>query len=188
MSGTMRCDDVIRELAAPTAGCDSAALADHLAACPACSHFAERVAHLDHLWEATRPALPSDRAWGVLWTAVCDQLDQPVEVGISVEEEVGRDLIALPVAVSRPWRRWATVVFGLAQAAALLVGFGLMLARAPQETHAAVVAVDIEPGETVLIGDNGQVNRTEIDADVGPSDIDENYAMFNALEAMAKDL
>jgi len=64
----------------------------------------------------------------------------------------------------------------------------LMLARAPQETHAAVVAVDIEPGETVLIGDNGQVNRTEIDADVGPSDIDENYAMFNALEAMAKDL
>ena len=152
MSGPMHCDDVTGELAAPTAGCDLAALADHLAACPACSLFAKRAAHLDHLWEITRPVAPSERAWDVLWAGVCDHLDRPVEVEVGIveiEEEAGRDLIALPIAVSRPWRRWATAVFGLAQAAALLVGFGLMLARSPQEAQAAVVSVDIEPGERV---------------------------------------
>ncbi len=32
----MRCDEVIGELAVPSDDCDSAALAEHLAQCPAC--------------------------------------------------------------------------------------------------------------------------------------------------------
>jgi hypothetical protein len=190
MSGPMRCDDVTRALAVPTAGRDASALAEHLAACPACSDFAGRLGQLDRLWQATRPVEPSDAAWETLWSGVCDRLDQPaaVEAGVGIEDEAGRDLIALPVAASRSWRRRLTAVFGLAQAAALLVCFGLLLARPPQEVRGAGV-VDIEPGEVVFIDGNGQVHRTAAtDADAGPSDVDDNFAMFNALEAMAKDL
>jgi hypothetical protein len=190
MSEPLRCDDVTRALAVPTADGDAAALAGHLATCPACSDFAGRLAQLDRLWQATRPAEPSDAAWESLWSGVCDRLDRPAAVaaGPGIEDEAGRDLIALPVAASRPWRRRLTAVFGLAQVAALLVCFGLLLARPPQEVRGANV-VDIEPGEVVFINGNGQVHRTvATDAYAGPSDVDDNFAMFNALEAMAKDL
>ena len=59
MSGPdLRCDDVTRELAAPSADRDCAALADHLAGCPSCSTFAAGVDALDRLWVVTRPAEP----------------------------------------------------------------------------------------------------------------------------------
>ena len=189
MSGPLRCDDVTRELAVPTAQRDASAVAEHLATCPACSDLARRLEHLDRLWQATRPAEPSDTTWETLWTRVCDRLDQPA-VGVGSEDEAGCDLIVppVPVVASRPWRRRFTAVFGLAQAAALLVCFGLLLTRPSQEVRAAGV-VDIEPGEVVFIHGDGQVHRVAALAPGAASnDVDENFSMFNALEAMAKDL
>lgn len=188
MSGPLRCDDVNRELAVPTAGCDPAALAEHLAACPDCAHAAERAERFDRLWRASRPPEPSDAAWDSLWAGVAAGLDaaEPVEVGGDLIEEEEHDLIPLPVAASRRWRRWGTALFGLAQAAVLLVGFGLLLTRTQPEAAASVVSVDIEPGEVVLIRGDGQVRRSEPALPDMPGDtVDGNFAMFNALEAMA---
>ena len=58
----MRCEDVIRELAAPTDMRDAAASADHLSRCPSCAALADRAARLDRLWEATRPSEPRPRS------------------------------------------------------------------------------------------------------------------------------
>ena len=55
----MRCDEVVRELAAPTGNRDREAMAEHLAACSACAEWARRAGDLDRLWGATRPAEPT---------------------------------------------------------------------------------------------------------------------------------
>ena len=73
----MRCEEVIRELAVPTAGRDELAISRHLAGCEACSRWAEQAAEFDRLWDATRPVEPSAEAWDNLWSSVTAQLDQP---------------------------------------------------------------------------------------------------------------
>jgi hypothetical protein len=185
----MRCDDVIRELAAPTAGGDPAALANHLATCPACARLAENAARFDRLWQTTRPVEPSVDTWDALWANVSARLDQPVEVEVAVARETAeatpeRDLIPFPVAARRSWRRQGLWAFSLAQAAGLLIGFGLLLARAPEPAGAALVSV--EEGEQVIIGDHGRVDRRDAYADAPQDTLDDNYAMLNAFEAMAK--
>ena len=66
----MRCEDVIRELAAPTDTRDAASLAEHLSRCPSCAAWAERAARLDHLWEVTQPAEPTPEVWDNVWAQV----------------------------------------------------------------------------------------------------------------------
>src|SRR5689334_1067614 len=73
----MRCDDVVRELAASTADRDRAAIAEHLAGCPACAAWARRAEGLDRLWEATRPAEPSSEVWDAVWTGIAQSLPCP---------------------------------------------------------------------------------------------------------------
>ena len=70
----MRCDEVVRELAAPTVDRDRAAMAEHLAACPACAGWARRAEQLDRLWDATRPAEPSPEAWDAVWANIVQAL------------------------------------------------------------------------------------------------------------------
>jgi DNA-binding helix-hairpin-helix protein with protein kinase domain len=183
----MRCDDVIHELATPTAGGDPAALADHLAICPSCARSAANAARFDRLWEATRPVEPSVETWDALWANVSARLDVPVEVALETADlPPGRDLIAFPVAARRSWRSRELWAFSLAQAACLLLAFGLLLGRAPEPAGAALVRVDIEAGEQVIIRDKGQVDRRDAYADAPQDTLDDNYAMLNAFEAMAK--
>lgn len=186
MSGPISCDDVIRALAMPTADrdLDPEALADHLAACPACALEASRATDFDRFWNATRPLEPSTATWDGLWADICTRLDQAAEV--APVETPDCDLIPLAATASPAWRRWGIRAFGLAQAAALLVGFSLLLARPRHETAVGLGSVDIDPGQVVLIGAHGQVVRTAAVAPDSTSNaLDDTFAMFNALEAMA---
>ncbi len=71
----MRCEDVMRELGAPTDSRDAAALADHLTRCSSCANFANRAALFDRLWDATRPDEPRSEVWENLWLQVAHSLD-----------------------------------------------------------------------------------------------------------------
>ena len=96
----MRCDDLIRELASPTGTLPPAAMAGHLASCPACAEWSSRAARLDRIWEATRPPEPSIQDSTPSGRAASAALDAP---------SVGRD----PV-LQGPGRRrgrWAMVAF-----------------------------------------------------------------------------
>lgn len=147
----MRCDEVIRELAAPAADRDRADLADHLAGCPACAEWARRAEGLDTLWEATRPAEPSPAAWDAVWANIAQALpssssvrhEDPPMVGAAPSRNGSGPKILVhpgPVPVSTPapapaspgprtrgrgWRFAAVGLVGLAQAAAILIALGL---------------------------------------------------------------
>src|SRR4051812_39487671 len=114
----MRCDDVIRELSAPTGDVAPDALAGHLAGCPGCASWSERSARLDQLWEATRPLEPSAVAWDRIWANVSEAIDRRSE-----------GTAAPAAARSRPWAgRWhrsGVAAFAVAQAAVILIGFAL---------------------------------------------------------------
>src|SRR5262245_38463528 len=140
----MRCDEVIRELAAPTADRDRAELADHLAGCMACAEWSRRAEGLDRLWEETRPAEPSPEAWDAVWAHIAQALPCPVPARPEDSMMVGaapsrngsgpRVLVhpapePMPAPAPRSrgrGRRFAAVgLVGLAQAAAVLVALGL---------------------------------------------------------------
>jgi hypothetical protein len=138
----MRCDEVIRELAAPTDDRDGTALADHLAGCPSCSEWARQAAQLDQLWDATRPPEPSPEAWGSVWANIARSLPSAAADGESARAATVRPsrngtasrIVTHPApltAVVNPprTRRFGAIVWmGLAQAAAILVAIGLALA------------------------------------------------------------
>jgi hypothetical protein len=131
---TMRCDEVIRELAAPTDDRDGTALADHLAGCPSCSDWARQAARLDQLWDATRPPEPSPEAWGTVWANIAQSLPSAAahRESTSRPSRNGTATKVLtypaPTHVANPpriWRMGAAALMGLAQAAAILVAIGL---------------------------------------------------------------
>jgi len=66
----MQCNEVIRELAAPSDDRDSAVLAEHLSGCAACSQWAQRASQLDRLWDATRAPDPTPQAWETVWARI----------------------------------------------------------------------------------------------------------------------
>ena len=140
----MRCDEVVRELAAPTADRDPAAMADHLAGCPACAEWARRAEALDRLWDATRPAEPSPEAWDAVWAHIAQALpcpasariEDPPAIGVTPSRNgSGPKVVVHPAAPvtapagprtrDRAWRFAAVALVGLAQAAAILVALGL---------------------------------------------------------------
>ncbi|HZW30982.1 MAG TPA: hypothetical protein VFF52_09765 [Isosphaeraceae bacterium] len=134
----MRCEDVIRELAAPTGEPDPAAMAQHLAGCPECSGWARRAAQLEALWEATRPPEPAPEVWDSVWASLSRQLEDPAAVeslapATAWSSRNGRSSQVLahpapghPAAPRRTWRLAAITVLGLAQAAAILIALGLV--------------------------------------------------------------
>jgi hypothetical protein len=134
----MRCDEVIRELAAPTGDRPEEAMADHLAGCPTCAEWARRAARLDHLWEATRAPEPSPETWDSVWGRIAQALHsgaatempspttpRPFRNGSS--SKVVAHLVPAPLhppADARPRRRALLAWAGLAQAAAILIAVG----------------------------------------------------------------
>lgn len=164
----MRCEEVERELAAPTPGCDRAAMANHLAVCPSCSAWAQDAERLDQVWEATRSAEPSPEAWDAVWSGVSAALDR-LSVAAGPQPQ-SRPVPLLAPALAEPsgipahprhrprtaGRRWgvgAIALIGLAQAAAILIAIGLAWQPVPQpegpiaDTHAGTAPkVAARPG------------------------------------------
>jgi hypothetical protein len=133
----MRCEDVIRELAAPTNTRDAAALADHLSGCSSCAAFSYRAVRLDRLWEATHLAEPAPEVWHNLWSQVICSLDSSTaqEVAPPAFRNGSTNSSVLKFEVQPPERRltpsfrsrlWAAVsIAGLSQVAAVLLIAGL---------------------------------------------------------------
>jgi hypothetical protein len=142
----MRCDEVIRELAAPTGEGDRAAIADHLAGCAACADWARRAEGLDRLWDATRPTEPSAEAWDTVWAKIAATLpcpasaeEMPTAVASPSRNGVAPKILVHPGSVptgprtrGRTWRFAAVALVGLAQAAAILVALGLAWRTPPR--------------------------------------------------------
>jgi hypothetical protein len=143
---TMRCEEVIGELAAPTGEPDQTAMAEHLAGCPACARWARRAAWLDALWEATSPPEPSPAAWDSAWATIAQALESPAPVaaGSSVVAGPSRNgrsakVVAHPApaqpAARRPaWRLAPVAWIGLAQAAAILIAL-ILVGRTPDPSQ-----------------------------------------------------
>jgi hypothetical protein len=144
----MRCDEVVRELAAPTANRDREAMAEHLSSCSSCAEWARRAEQLDRLWEATRPAELSPEVWDAVWAQIAPSLpcpatarheDAPMAGATPSRNGSGPRIFAHPAPApasapapvgtrsrGRPWRLVSAVALvGLAQAAAILVALGL---------------------------------------------------------------
>jgi hypothetical protein len=168
----MRCDDVIRELAAPTDTRDSASLSDHLNRCPSCADWAQRADRLDRLWQLTQPVEPTSGVWDNVWARVVSSLDAPaaldrVSPAIATlhngsangsPPEFDAKLSERRLTRSLQSRRWAAIgIVGLAQAAAVLlvavISWRLFVPpRQPQnEIVATLPSVDIEEGQVVMI-------------------------------------
>jgi hypothetical protein len=168
----MRCEDVIRELAAPTDTRVAASLADHLNQCESCAAWAERAARLDRLWQMTQPAEPAPEVWENVWAGIVSSLDvQTAEDVVSPAESILRNGTASRSLTefesknaepSRPrWfpsKRWSAVgLVGLAQAAAILLVAGLSWRYfgsprpAANQVVASLSVVDIEEGHVVMI-------------------------------------
>jgi hypothetical protein len=159
----MRCMTVIHELSAPTGEPPGALVVDHLASCPSCARWAEQNARLDRLWEATRPPELSTAAWDRLWANVSESLDRP---------RVATPLAPAPaLVVSRPWRRSAAVAFVLAQAAAILVCFGLAWRHSPtgRQPQPMTVATRVAPAE---VGDSAAASPSTAEAQLSELVVD----------------
>jgi len=192
---TMRCVDVIEELALPTPdGADPTALADHLAHCPRCSAWARRDAQLARLWEATRPEEPSAITWTTMW----DQVMQAVESGTVPQSSA---VAQLPqTALARPWQRRTFALFAVAQAAVLLVGTWLVwrsnvvwpappMVPQPGTAVAMPTKVEIPYGATVMIHtDLKEFKSVNLAANegFGAGAVDSMFGMLGTFEAMAE--
>jgi hypothetical protein len=132
----MHCDEVIRELAAPSDDRKSVAISEHLTACASCAGWAERAVQLDRLWEVTRPIEPSLEAWDTIWAHVVSSLDTAESEAVAAASlptnssngsRVTAETLVIPThksARSRP-RYWTAIALvGFAQAAAVLLVVG----------------------------------------------------------------
>jgi hypothetical protein len=173
----MRCEDVIRELAAPGDGLDAAALADHLDNCSACAEWSARMASWDRLWNSTRPVEPAPDVWDAMWGRLERSLDrspagarEPVGSGILTQSPHAPLRIAPTsgVAENRPALRSVEVQRGtvsqdsipfwngsrreylrIAAAAVILMMVGLFTFNSPSRRDGPVVAQVSIPGGPV---------------------------------------
>jgi len=182
----MQCNEVIRELAAPSDDRDPAALAEHLAGCATCAEWAKQASWLDRVWEVTRPPDPSPQVWDNMWVHVVESLDSPSSVriehpGAIAASRNGSTPHVAPFAAqpsltsrTRPWSLAAIASFGLVQAASVLLAVGLVwhsfpaaqdiqTAKRPDPstavhsyTDADLPCIEIEEGNLVVIRSEGQ--------------------------------
>jgi hypothetical protein len=168
---TMRCADVLEQLATPTEAA-SPALAEHLAGCPRCAAWARRDARLAQLWEATRPDEPAPEAWPSAWSQVTQAL----------ETAPGGTILPAPAPA---WQRWAWTAFGLAQAAAILIA-AVWLGSQPAPATASTKKVVLECGAPGWIRlDGNQVKVVQFTADESSNAVDPTFVMLDYFEAMA---
>jgi hypothetical protein len=207
----MRCDEVIRELAVPTAGRDDLAMAQHIARCESCARWADRAEKLDRLWDATRPADPSPQAWDALWSSVTAKLDQaaalcgngsqPTHSSDSMSKHLSFPSSAPSQGPTRPWGTLGAMgVIGLAQAAALLLAIGLSwhapvkvpplpasLSQDPRITQHPIRSlnseIEVRQGQVVLIRSEGAgVEVVDLPAQETPNGMDGWLLVYNEFE------
>jgi hypothetical protein len=168
----MRCDEVIRELAAPTDSRDPASLADHLSRCPSCTTWAEHAARLDRLWQVTQPVEPTSDVWDDVWAKVVSSLEVQATKGVispsiaslrngsasGTAPELAAKLNERPrPRVFRSGHWTAIALVGLTQVAAVLLVAGMswrffVPSLPPQnDVIASLPSVDIEEGHLVMI-------------------------------------
>ena len=214
----MQCNDVIRQLATPSDDQDSAALAEHLARCTACSNWAERAEQLDRLWLATRPPEPTPQAWEAVWGRIVESLDSSTPIDFehspativlragSTPEDARTTSQPFHSSRRRLWSFATIATFGLAQAAAVLLVVAVawqalpltqngQIATNPDSavskvaspaTEGALLSVDIEEGNLVVIRSEGQKPEVLVlTSESSPFGIDDWLLMFNAVESMA---
>jgi hypothetical protein len=180
----MRCEEVIKELAAPTDTRDAASLEGHLSRCPSCAAWANRAAELDRLWQATAPAEPAPHVWDNLWASVASSLDSSTSKeftspGLFVSRNGsthGSVTKPEPKVIERTLphsfgsRLWKAIgVIGLAQAAAVLLVAGLtwrflVPARSPE--HGGIAATTVsrtDPPATDFV----RVSLPDVDIEEG---------------------
>jgi hypothetical protein len=209
----MQCDNVIRELAVPTDDRDSSGLTEHLAQCPSCATWADRVARFDRLWEATRPAEPISDIWDTVWAHVASAVDKKeFRAHSSSLDGSAAKIENSPVPSSRSHglrvrRLMAIGSVGIAQAAAVFLAVFLSWppsAKSPQRevgdtsvapsfvttdsnmTVSTDGVVEIEEGQQVVIRIEGPVVRVVVLTPDGvPFGVDEMYLAFNEVEGIA---
>ncbi len=91
----MRCDEVSRELSAPTGRLDPSAVSAHLEDCSACASWANQVKQLDQVWSSTRPAEPAASAFETVWAGVSKGLEQPDTIPMPARSSASRRLAAV---------------------------------------------------------------------------------------------
>lgn len=151
-------------------------------------------AGLEALWEATRPVQPSAQDWDRVWASVSADLERLPSPTVSARSEgaiayrPSSRLGRRPLAVAA-----AAVTIMLAQAAAILLAFGLSWptteggAETPAPSQVATSTVRIEEGKLVLIRSNaGAVQAIDLTAHLGVGGVDAWYLAYNLLESMMK--
>jgi hypothetical protein len=209
----MQCDNVIRELAVPTDDRDLSGLTEHLAQCPSCATWADRVARFDRLWEATRPAEPVSEIWDTVWVQVASAVDKKeLTVNSSTLHGSAAKIENSPVPSNRlhGWRARRLMAIGsvgIAQAAAVFLAVFLSWppsAKSPQAeigdtfgapsfdttgsnvTVATNGVVEIEEGQQVVIRIEGPAAHIVVLTPDGvPFGVDEMYLAFNEVEGIA---
>jgi hypothetical protein len=174
----MRCEDLRRELAAPSGLPTPDEMADHLASCPDCAERSRRSARLDRIWEATRPPEPSIQALDTLWARASTSLDGPKSA-------------VIPFPTARAGRsRWAVVAFFGAQAATVLVAASFLFRNDVQVAAAPPARVVANQDQPVIVRIDDDGHRVEILDDSGQFALSSmadatSHDVFNALESMA---
>jgi len=171
----MQCNEVIRELAAPSDDQDSIALAEHLAGCATCSEWAKCASQFDRLWEATRTPDPTPQAWETVWARIVESLDSltPIHVEHPVAPAALRNGSTPRVAPSaaqpspssrpRPWSFAAVASFGVAQAAAVLLVVGLVWQSFPLSQNAQIAK---RPGPTLSAPTSSSVDAASLSIEI----------------------
>lgn len=204
----MNCDEVIRELAAPTDDRDSAALAEHLTDCRSCADWARSAEQLDRLWDVTRPHEPSTAVWDAMWARVIAVLDAASSPALSHNAAATRATRAVPTDVispsnvhsgsaprRRPWRMAAIGLVGLAQAAAVILAVVLAPRTSnefPSQSPSAVVSapvmlnLEIDEGHLVVIRCDQLSAEVEDRTPHESYGFDDWYPVFNTVEGLSK--
>jgi len=185
---TMRCVDVVRELAVPTGEPGSAELAEHLATCPRCAAEAGNAARLDRLWVAARPPDPSPAQWETLWASVSRALDRPPAFARAAPLRAAGGRSTHRTGLGR---RWVLPAIGLAQAAAVLIAVLVVSQRDRREPGPIpaprTVAVAIDEGQhVVIIADRQGIHVRDLpDEGTNAFDVaDPYFLILNAFEGM----
>ena len=196
----MRCDEAMREMTLPGDDRDDPGLAQHLAECQACARWAGHASRFNSLWDATRPADPSNETWDRLWSSVAERLDHPFATA-------GDAAAPHQAPATRSWRGLAAFgLVGLAQAAALFLAVNLFwnttgknvqpLGKAlnpdvAQQTAPSLDSVvDLEWGQVVLIRSQGpeEVDITDLTLLESANGEDPWYEIFNRFESASTDV
>lgn len=180
-----RCEAIRSELSAPTGAVGATELAGHLSACPSCASWADEVRSLDALWNNTRleasEADDDPEGWDAAWAKIA-----PAAEAVRRERDDQR---------ARSRSIWLCV--GIAQAAALMLAFGLWwrsgreeIAVADQQPAAEAppaLTIDLTEGELwfLHVGKDGmRVETTLVDED----DLDlvaADFQILNHMEGLA---